>query len=36
MNQLLQIIFIFLIKGKQMVSKVTDFFFLTCSLHLHQ
>lgn len=38
MNQLLQFILIFLIKGKQMVSKVTDFFFffLTCSLHLHQ
>lgn len=27
MNQLLQFILIFLIKGKQMVSKVTDFFF---------
>ena len=26
-NQLLQFILIFLIKGKQMVSKVTDFFF---------
>lgn len=35
MNQLLQFIFIFLIKGKQMVSKVSDFFFFWLVLFIY-